>query len=417
MNPFYLKKFRQSTGLNQKEFAQSCELSVHTLKSYELGRRELSLDKFREIKSYFGYLYSHDSNRLKVMIDYLRVTFRAIQDLEEFCQRFLFVNLSEFTHHATALLNYNRVWQRGDIWLFDYADKHDSANYQVTLQLSGKGCRQLELIFEQQGKDWYQFLSCLVSFYDNQMHVTRIDLAVDELYMGREREAEHFLLSDMIAKYYRKELVFNSLRTWNYIGGGTLNFNDEADIEANRQGISLYFGSRQSSLFFNFYEKRFELAKQENITVSEALEIFGIWNRYELRFSDAKADGVIEEYLSGIDIGEIARAVVNDKMQVYDGVNAYGAYLADRKWQSMFGGVEPLKLSVSPEPYSIDRTINWLRYQVSPSLAMVSEYDKIVNEEYLRLILESGELNDRQKEILSNVRRQYATGKGLNKIS
>lgn len=40
---------------------------------------------------------------------------------------------------------------------------------------------------------------------------------------------------------------------------------------------------------FNFYEKRYEFAQKEGISVEEALEIFGVWNRYEIRLSQAKA--------------------------------------------------------------------------------------------------------------------------------
>ena len=68
---------------------------------------------------------------------------------------------------------------------------------------------------------------------------------------------------------------------------------------------------------------------------------FGIWNRYELRFSDQKAQGAIEEYINGVDLGEIARGVINHEMQVYDGINQFGAYKPDQKWQRLFGGVEP----------------------------------------------------------------------------
>ena len=68
-------------------------------------------------------------------------------------------------------------------------------------------------------------------------------------------------------------------------------FTDNDNMEANH-GLSLYFGSRQSQLYFNFYEKRYEIARMENISLEESLEIFGIWNRYELRFSDQKAQGV-----------------------------------------------------------------------------------------------------------------------------
>ena len=78
-------------------------------------------------------------------------------------------------------------------------------------------------------------------------------------------------------------------------------------------------------------------------------------------------------------------------------------------WQLLFGGVEPLKLSTQPETYNIERTIRWLMHQVSDSLALVEEYDKLVCEENLRMIINSGELNDRGEKILNAVRSSLAS--------
>ena len=98
----------------------------------------------------------------------------------------------------------------------------------------------------------------------------------------------------------------------------------------------------------------------------------------------------MEEYINGVDLGEIARGIVNKEIQVYDGVTRFGAYKPDEKWQRLFGGVEPLKLSTNPQPYSIERTIRWLTYQVANSLALVSEADKILQTEYMKMIQNSG---------------------------
>ena len=68
--------------------------------------------------------------------------------------------------------------------------------------------------------------------------------------------------------------------------------------------------------------------------------------------------------------------------------------------KNSFGGVEPLKLSTSPQPYSIERTIRWLTYQVANSLALVSEADKIMQTEYMKMIQNSGEITDRGEAIL-----------------
>ena len=254
----------------------------------------------------------------------------------------------------------------------------------------------MELLLEHKGISWQTFLQNILYAYQD-VRVKRLDIALDELYKGYGHEEEHIQIPKLIDKLYAKEIVLDTIRKWNITGGGS--FTDNDDMEANH-GLSLYFGSRQSQLYFNFYEKRYEIARMENISLEESLEIFGIWNRYELRFSDQKAQGVVEEYINGVDLGEIARGIMNKEIQVYDGVTRFGAYKPYEKWQRLFGGVEPLKLSTSPQPYSIERTIRWLTYQVANSLALVSEADKIMQTEYMKMIQNSGEITDRGEAIL-----------------
>ncbi|VGV41851.1 Cro/CI family transcriptional regulator [Streptococcus pyogenes] len=310
INPLHLKKFRKETGMTQKQFAASVGISPRTYRSYEDGSRKLSLEKFSDFKEQLGYHQNRDPNLLDVHLDYLRMTFMSIRDLNAFCKNYLHCLPSEFKESETRLLTYTRVWKRGNIWLFDYLDKVETGNNQVTLQLSGQGCREMELVLDSCQLSWQNFLQALLfDFTDSR--VTRLDIALDEPYLGYEKTDEQFLLSDMITKVYQDEVSFRSIRTWNHIGGG--NLKNLEDMESS-QGISLYFGSRQSNLYFNFYEKRYELAKKEQLSLEESLEIFGIWNRYELRFAHEKAQLAVEEYINGVDLGEIARGIINHEM-------------------------------------------------------------------------------------------------------
>ena len=403
MNPLHLKKFRKETGMTQKQFAASVGISPRTYRSYEDGSRKLSLEKFSDFKEQLGFHQNRDPNFVEVHLDYLRMTFMSIRDLNSFCKTYLHCSPSEFKESETRLLTYTRVWKRGNIWLFDYLDKVQTGNNQVTLQLSGQGCREMELVLDSCQLSWQDFLQALLfDFTDSR--VTRLDIALDEPYLGHEKTDEQFLLSDMITKVYQDEVSFRSIRTWNHIGGG--NLKNLEDTESS-QGISLYFGSRQSNLYFNFYEKRYELAKKEQISLEEALEIFGIWNRYELRFAHEKAQLAVEEYINGVDLGEIARGIINHEMQVYDGTNKFGAFLPDQKWQKLFGGTEPLKLRMKPEPYTIDRTVNWLMYQVANSLKLVEEAGKIMDTDILKMIQENGEITDRAEHILDDLKASY----------
>ncbi|HEL2324015.1 TPA: XRE family transcriptional regulator [Streptococcus suis] len=402
VNGRYLKKFRKERiGVSQNDFASMVGLSVNTIKSYESNRRMLTTEKFLEMKEQLGYL-NNESNRLEVLIDYVRITFMDVRDLEYFVERYLYCPLSEFESNETRLMMYTHLWKRGDIWIFDYADKSRTDNYQMTLQLSGKGCRQMELIMEREGIIWCEFFQKML-FERKDMRVRRLDIAMDELYQGIDKEHEQVKLSDLIRKLYSKELYYEKMKTWNAVDGGKL------DGSAN-QGLSLYFGSRQSNMYFNFYEKRYELARREGMTVSESLGVFGVWNRYEIRLAREKAEAVVEEFTGGVDLAEIARGLINSRLEVFDGTNEYGGYVPDEKWQKLFGGVEPLTLSVRPEPYDIESTVKWLIYQVSNSLLLVDEADKILNTQYLQMILSAGELTDKAKatlEALAYSNRDY----------
>ncbi|HEM6067777.1 TPA: XRE family transcriptional regulator [Streptococcus suis] len=402
VNGRYLKKFRKERiGISQNDFASMVGLSVNTIKSYESNRRMLTTEKFLEMKEQLGYL-NNESNRLEVLIDYVRITFMDVRDLEYFVERYLYCPLSEFESNETRLMMYTHLWKRGDIWIFDYADKSRTDNYQMTLQLSGKGCRQMELIMEREGITWCEFFQKML-FERKDMRVRRLDIAMDELYQGIDKEHEQVKLSDLIRKLYSKELYYEKMKTWNAVDGGKL------DGSAN-QGLSLYFGSRQSNMYFNFYEKRYELARREGMTVSESLGVFGVWNRYEIRLAREKAEAVVEEFTGGVDLAEIARGLINSRLEVFDGTNEYGGYVPDEKWQKLFGGVEPLTLSVRPEPYDIESTVKWLIYQVSNSLLLVDEADKILNTQYLQMILSAGELTDKAKatlEALAYSNRDY----------
>ncbi|HEM5649376.1 TPA: XRE family transcriptional regulator [Streptococcus suis] len=402
VNGRYLKKFRKERiGVSQNDFASMVGLSVNTIKSYESNRRMLTTEKFLEMKEQLGYL-NNESNRLEVLIDYVRITFMDVRDLEYFVERYLYSPLSEFESNETRLMMYTHLWKRGDIWIFDYADKSRTDNYQMTLQLSGKGCRQMELIMEREGITWCEFFQRML-FERKDMRVRRLDIAMDELYQGIDKEHEQVNLSDLIRKLYSKELYYEKMKTWNAVDGGKL------DGSAN-QGLSLYFGSRQSNMYFNFYEKRYELARREGMAVSESLGVFGVWNRFEIRLAREKAEAVVEEFTGGVDLAEIARGLINSRLEVFDGTNEYGGYVPDEKWQKLFGGVEPLTLSVRPEPYDIESTVKWLIYQVSNSLLLVDEADKILNTQYLQMILSAGELTDKAKatlEALAYSNRDY----------
>ena len=62
--------------------------------------------------------------------------------------------------------------------------------------------------------------------------------------------------------------------------------------------------------------------------------------------------------------------------------------------------VNELKLTTKPEPYSFQRTLNWLSHQVAPTLKVAIKLDEINQTQVVKDILDHAKLTDRHKQIL-----------------
>ena len=89
INPLLLKNFRKSLGLSQKEIAKTIGINPRTYRSYENGSRGLSLEKFTSFNEALGFVKYADRDLIKVHIDYLRMTFMSVRDLEAFSANYL----------------------------------------------------------------------------------------------------------------------------------------------------------------------------------------------------------------------------------------------------------------------------------------------------------------------------------------
>ena len=403
-----LKEFRKERNMTRKEFSLKTGISPSTLLAYENGHRRLKKEKRLEIEKHFS-VEECDTSLTRYMIDYFRFTLHNESDVYFVAKEFFGFDVM-LNPETTSFMKYELLYRYGDIWFFgfnsSYSENGEDKN-RITVQLSGQGCRQLELYLESENITWIDFIKRLKQKYGENFSVTRIDIAVDE--MAREDMKENFDLSTLVTRYYKKDIVSPYLKSFSFVGGGGFDFENPLETE-NRQGLSIYLGSRQSEMYFNFYEKRYEIAKKEGISVLDSVRLFGIWNRYEVRFSQGKARSFISEVLTGADIAELTRSIFQGAIQIYDGTDEHGFRRYDSKWQRLFGNNEAIRLSVRPEPYSVERTIRWLVERVSNSLVYVSEIDRLFMQENMRKIMESGEITPRQRKELELLQSQLGRG-------
>ena len=64
------------------------------------------------------------------------------------------------------------------------------------------------------------------------------------------------------------------------------------------------------------------------------------------------------------------------------------------------GNREKLKLTTQPEPYTLERALQWLHRQVAPTLKMVAELDKQNHTTILQDMIEHTELKEKHKHLL-----------------
>ena len=399
-----LKEFRKERNMTRKEFSLKTGISPSTLLAYENGHRRLKKEKRLEIEKHFS-VEECDTSLTRYMIDYFRFTLHNESDVYFVAKEFFGFDVM-LNPETTSFMKYELLYRYGDIWFFGFNSsfsENGEDKDRITVQLSGQGCRQLELYLESENITWLDFIKRLKQKYGENFSVTRIDIAVDE--MAMEDTKENFDLSSLITRYYNQDIVSPYLKNFSFVGGGGFDFENPLETE-NRQGLSIYLGSRQSEMYFNFYEKRYEIAKKEGISVSDSVRLFGIWNRYEVRFSQGKARSFISEILSGADIAELTRSIFQGAIQIYDGTDEHGFRKFDSKWQRLFGNNEAVRLSVSPEPYTVEKTIRWLVERVSNSLVYVSEIDRLFMQENMKKIMDSGEITPRQRKQLDFLQSQ-----------
>lgn len=168
------------------------------------------------------------------------------------------------------------------------------------------------------------------------------------------------------------------------------------------KGLSLYFGSRQSPLYFNFYQKDYELAQKESISVEEAREKHEIKNRYEIRLSDEKAFLFVEYFLSsGESLDWLVKEIINQSLTVYDIEDDMKVYC--KSWYDVVDKLEGLKLSIQGEKPSIEKTLRWLSNYLAPSLKMIKEIDNLLGTNELMERIDLAELKEKHEEIIEMV--------------
>ena len=266
-----------------------------------------------------------------------------------------------------------------------------NAQYQgFQILMSGKGCRNYENFLQLNEETWFDFFNRVCQYHIN---VPRIDLAIDD-------RKPYLSIPDLIIRT-KEGLLSTKLRD--------IDFHDSGELKEEvfqSKGGSLYLGSSASNLRLVFYEKGYEQAEKFG------KELNPDWNRYELRFRHKKAVRLVEELLKDRDVARIALSVLNEKVRFLQKpenstVTRKRLYPTYPPWEELMQDVGKIKLTMNPEKKTLERTWQWLNVAVSPSLKLMDKIGKLDNRDYIRQLIERGQMNEEQQRIYEDYKKSF----------
>ncbi|AVV06797.1 TPA: replication initiation factor domain-containing protein [Listeria monocytogenes] len=316
---------------------------------------------------------------LSSVIDYFRMTFKR-HDIDTFFEEVMQMNIDAMLREPSGKYGYVEKFELDQIRVYLSAPGDERG---IMIELGGQGCRQFESVLEAQKRSWEVFLRKARS---ERGKATRVDIAVDDL-------KGYIDIPDCL---YFTQAGYVSSRIDEY------NFNGTGQIGTeNIQGVSIYFGSKQSNIYFTMYQKNYEQAKKNKVSAEE----YGVWNRYEIRLADEKAEEAVTEILRQNNIGEIGRGILKGYLNFYfDEDLKVGKRKLKRLvkgWNLLLDDVAPLKLSLKPSDSFYLKTENWLKRQAGGVMKMVTLADGTLGKEStIDEIVSTAELTQRQMHML-----------------
>ena len=296
-------------------------------------------------------------------------------------------------------------------------DFFSRADMGVCVSMSGEGCRAFERfsslgftglfrkLFENMvevREDSGEVAETLKKRKDCICNVSRVDVACDDKRVGKD--SGQLDMDTLLEKAYFHH-DFNS--RMQYVTLDAKKFGDEF------RGKTLYIGAPSSSFHIRFYDKA-EEQKDKGIWKRSAK---GHWIRAEMVMRGENARGFVFQAAQAESIGKLAGQILNDKFRFIerDDNNISRCSVCDW-WASFVEEVESVVIwSRSVIQHPLYRVENWLRLQVSSSMAMIA---LTMGFERLRDIVTEGKghLSRKQEALVHDfhaqraaVRAEYAT--------
>ncbi|MDT2471684.1 MobT family relaxase [Enterococcus avium] len=372
-----LKEKRLGYGLSQNRLAVATGITRQYLSDIETGKVKPSAELQQSLWETLER-FNPDAP-LEMLFDYVRIRFPTT-DIQHVVEDILQLKLSYFLHEDYGFYSYPEHNVLGDIFVL-CSHELDKG---VLVELKGRGCRQFESYLLAQQRSWYEFfMDCLIE----GGVMKRLDLAIND--------KTGILNIPLLTEKCRQEECVSVFRSFKSYRSGELVRKDEKECMGN----TLYIGSLQSEVYFCAYEKDYEQYKKNNIPIEDA----EVKNRFEIRLKNERAYYAIIDLLVYGNPERTAFKIINRYIRFVDKdtMKPRSDWKLNEEWAWFIGNNrEHLKLTTKPEPYSFQRTLNWLSHQVAPTLKVAMKLDELNQTEIIKGILDHAKLTERHMQIL-----------------
>ncbi len=382
-----LREKRSAYCVSQRRLAVAAGITRQYLSDMETGKivpsEELQMSILEALERF------NPDSPLEMLFDYVRIRFPTL-DVKHIVQDVLKLKLSYMLHEDYGFYSYAEHYSLGDIFVLVSPELEKG----VLLELKGRGCRQFESYLLAQERSWYEFfMDCLVE----GGVMKRLDLDIND-------KAGILNIPNLTEKC-RKEECISVFRSFKSYRSGELVRREEKECMGN----TLYIGSLQSEVYFCIYEKDYEQYKKNDIPIEEA----EVKNRFEIRLKNERAYHALRDLLYYDNPESTAFKIINRYVRFVDRDNTKPRcdWQLNEEWAWFIGeNRESMKLTTKPEPYSFQRTLNWLSHQVAPTLKVAMKLDELNRTQVVKDIITHAKLTERHRTIL---KQQAASAKEL----
>lgn len=375
---------RKHLELTQKRVALRLGITLRHLNRLENGACNPSASLQMEIDRVLDTW--SDEPEITLMIDYLRVRFPTC-DVTWVINEVLGLDRELMLHESYAYFGYQEMDVFGEIQVMTAAGNDTKRG--VLVEMKGKGCRHMEGLLLTHNQTWFDFFRRL---YETKCVFKRLDLAIND-------KVGLLDIAELIRKCDRNECI-SVMRHFEAIRSGHMN-----DPENNGKGNTLYIGSRKSGIYFCLYEKM-----AEQLAKYGAQADTSIINRLEIRLTNDRASIAVEDLLSHRDAERTAFGIIKRYIRFVDPQKEKPRlkWPINKHWEYFCGQNRvPLRLTLAPEPFDLNRTRAWIAKQVGPMEKVIMQIDGYYGNTDTMETIRDAKLSKKHLKILE----QFTTGK------